>query len=505
MTSELLSTHQMKLAEKAACGGKVTSFTLMQRAGKAVAEEVISRYSKQPVLVLCGTGNNGGDGYIIAATLKKKNWDVTVAAACDTHDLQGDASRAAETWKDDIVSFEELELPEDGLIIDAVFGTGLTRAIEGQVYETLISLRETECPIIAVDVPSGMNADTGECQDCTPQAELTVTFARRKPGHLLLPGRVASGEVLVADIGITDEMLEPIGPFMLENSPSLAWAEGQDFDKPAYAHKYDHGHVVVLGGRHMTGAASLASVAALRMGAGLVTVVAPAETAIIHQLHNPSLLVEPIGELARFKEHIKDPRRNAVLIGCGLGLDNIGAVKKVVFDSVQFVPSKICVLDADALSAFADDPRVLMSALGPHCILTPHEGEFARLFPDLKGSKPERAFAAAKRSGAVIVLKGADTVIASPDARLVINSNGSGWLATAGTGDVLAGMIAGIAARGLLDPFDAACAAVWMHARASELAGAGMVSSDLSAHIPAVWKELIASSDEGDSVAETAE
>lgn len=500
MTSEILSTHQMKLAEKAACTGKTTSFSLMQRAGKAVTEEIISRYSKQPVLVLCGSGNNGGDGLIVAAALKKKNWDVTVACVVDIHDLQGDASRAADTWKDDIVAFADVEFPVDGLIVDAVFGTGLSRAVEGQIYDTLISLRETECPIIAIDVPSGMNADSGDCQDCTPQADITITFGWKKPGHLLLPGRQASGEVIVADIGIAEDVLPPIGPFMLENSTALPWGQA-DFDKPVYAHKYHHGHVVVLGGKAMTGAASLAATAALRMGAGLVTVVAPADTAIIHQLHNPSLLVEPMGELARFKEHIKDPRRNAVLIGCGTGMDNIGALKKVVFDSVQASPQKLCVLDADALSVFADDPKLLMAALGPHCILTPHDGEFARIFPDLKGSKPERAFAAAKRSKAVIVLKGADTIIAAPDARLVINSGGSGWLATAGTGDVLAGMIAGLAARGLLDPFDVACAAVWMHSRASELAGAGMISSDLAGCIPAVWKELL----EPEEPAETAE
>lgn len=484
--------------------GKTTSFSLMQRAGKAVAEEIISRYSRQPVLVLCGTGHNGGDGFIIASILKKKNWDVTLACAVDVHDLQGDVSRAVETWKNDIVAFENLKLPEEGLIVDAVFGTGLSRPVEGQIYETLMSLRDTICPIIAVDVPSGMNADTGECQDCTPQAEITITFGWKKPGHLLLPGRQASGEVIVVDIGIPEEVLPPIGPFMLENSRELPWAQ-EDFDKPVYAHKYYHGHVVVLGGRNMTGAASLAAVATLRMGVGLVTVVAPADTAIIHQLQNPSVLVEPIGELARFKDHIKDPRRNVVLLGCGAGLDNVGILKKIVFDSVQASPQKICVLDADALSVFEGDTKVLMSVLGTHCILTPHEGEFVRLFPDLKGSKPERAFAAAKRSKAVIVLKGADTIIASPDSRLVINSNGSGWLATAGTGDVLAGMIAGLAARGLLDPFEVACAAVWMHARASELAGAGMVSADLASHIPAVWKELIESAPEDDSDTETTE
>lgn len=490
MASEILSTHQMKQAEQAACTGKTTSFTLMQRAGKAVAEQILERYSKQPVLVLCGPGNNGGDGFIIASTLKKKNWPVTLACAVDVHDLQGDASRAAETWKEEVLSLDDLELPEEGIIVDAVFGTGLSRPVEGKIYKTLISLRETECPIIAVDVPSGMNADTGDCQDCTPQAEITLTFGWKKPGHLLYPGREASGELVVLDIGISEDVLEPIGPFMQENSVVLDWAQN-DLNKPSNAHKYHHGHVVVLGGRVMTGAASMAAISALRMGAGLVTVVAPADTALIYRAYNPSLIVEPIGELARFKEHIKDNRRNVVVIGPGAGLENPGALKKIVFDAVQSDPAKICILDADALSVFADDPKILMKALGPHCILTPHEGEFARLFPDITGSKPERAFAAARRSKSTIVLKGADTIIASPDARLVINSNGTGWMATAGTGDVLAGMIAGLAARDVLDTFDAACAAVWLHGKAGELAGAGMLSSDLPDYIPKAWKELL--------------
>jgi hydroxyethylthiazole kinase-like uncharacterized protein yjeF len=306
----------------------------------------------------------------------------------------------------------------------------------------------------------------------------------------LMPGREASGEVAVADIGITEEMLEDIGPFMMENGPELEWSSAP-LDKPMHAHKYHHGHVVVLGGKYMTGAASLAGASALRMGAGLVTIVAPADTGNIHRAVSPSLLVEPIGELARFKEHIKDPRRNAVLIGPGAGLDNPGALKKIVFDCVQSVPQKLCVLDADALSVFEDDPKLLMKVLGAHCVLTPHEGEFARIFPDLRGSKPERAFAAARRSGAVIVLKGPDTVIASPDARLVINTNGSGWLASAGTGDVLAGMIVGLVARDMMDPFDAACAAVWMHGKAAELVGAGMISADLPQVIPQIWTELL--------------
>ncbi len=502
MTSEILSSHQMKLAEKAVSTGKAGSFPLMQKAGKAVADEILARYEKQPVLVLCGSGNNGGDGFIMATALQKKKWDVTLACAVDVHDLQGDASRAADGWSGDVIPFDELELPETGLIVDAVFGTGLSRPIDGVVAEVLLSLRECDCPVIAVDMPSGVMADTGECQYCTPQAELTVTFGWKKPAHVLLPARVACGEIVVADIGIGEDVLEPLGPFLRENAPENGW--GADIaDKPLTAHKYDHGHVVVLGGRHLTGATCLASVAALRMGAGLVTVVATPDNAQIYKMYSPSLMVETVTEMARFKEHIKDVRRNVVLVGPGAGLDHPAALKKIVFDAVQMDDQKICVLDADALTVFADDPKTFYRALregSASCILTPHEGEFARLFPDIdpSASKIERAYAAARKTGAVIVLKGADTVIASPDDRMVVNTTGTGWLATAGTGDVLAGMIAGLAGRRILDTFDAACAAVWLHGKAAESLGAGMISEDLLTRLSQAFAALISDAAEED-------
>lgn len=478
----------MKEAEKAVCTGKISSFTLMQRAGKAVAEEILARYEKQPILVICGAGNNGGDGFIVASTLLKKKWDVTLACCVETQDLQGEAARASDTWTGDVLSFDGLEMPESGLIVDAVFGTGLTRPIEADIAGVLLALRETTCSIIAVDMPSGVIADTGECQYVTPTAELTITFGWKKPAHVLMPARAACGEIIVADIGISGDVLEPIGPFLLENSPENGW--GIDVAvKALSAHKYDHGHVVVLGGRSMTGAAILAAVSALRVGAGLTTVVSYPDTAQIYRAYCPSLIVETLTELARFKEHIKDIRRNVVLIGVGAGLDHPAALKKAVFDSVQADSQKICVIDADALTVFADDPKTFYKALGPHCILTPHEGEFARLFPDIDpaASKIERAYAAARRTKAVIVLKGADTVIASPDDRMVVNTTGTGWLASAGTGDVLAGMIAGLAARRIFDPFDAACAGVWLHGKTAESLGAGMISADMPSSIPQVF------------------
>lgn len=505
MSTEILSVDEMKQAEQAAAGGKKSCYTLMQKAGRAVADSIRERYEKQKVLVLCGSGNNGGDGFIAASELRKKKWSVTVACRVEAVDLEGDAARAAAEWGEDVILFDQLKgLPEDGLVVDAVFGTGLTREITGDAQEILFRLQRCSCPVIAVDVPSGLDADTGDCQPCTPQADLTVTFFRKKIGHLLMPGRIACGEVVVADIGIEDNALDGMPEILIhENDPSRGWGEDAS-SKAFWTHKYHHGHVVVLGGRVMTGAASLAALSALRTGAGLVTIAAHPDVMDVYRLASPSLMVEPMLEMARFKEHFKDTRRNTLLVGPGAGLDHAAALKKIVFDATSADPQRMCVLDADALSVFEDDVRNFHKTIGKHCILTPHEGEFDRIFPDYQGSKVERARAASARTGAIIVLKGADTVIAAPDGRIAINTTGSGWLATAGTGDVLAGMIAGLASRKVLSLFDAACAAVWMHGKAAELAGEGMISDDLSRHIPAVLKYL-AEGPEGNATEEVGE
>ncbi|HRK97965.1 MAG: NAD(P)H-hydrate dehydratase [Alphaproteobacteria bacterium] len=491
MNTEILSVEQMGQAESLAMGGKASFYPLMQRAGRAVADIVRERYEKQPVLVLCGTGSNGGDGFIAACELKRKKWNVTVACLNKIETLEGDVSSAAQEWNDDIILFDELDIPQDGLIIDAVFGTGLTREITGDAQEILSRLQRTACPIIAIDVPSGLYADSGDCQPCTPQADLTVTFFRKKMGHILMPGKIACGEIEVVDIGINDSVIKSIiGSVVRENCPELGWGEDAA-TKAFWTHKYHHGHVVVLGGRSMTGASSLASLAALKVGAGMVTVAAHPDVANVYRMASPSLMVEHLLEMARFKDHLKDDRRNVALIGPGAGLDHVAALKKIVFDATSIDPQRYCILDADALSVFEDDTKNFYKTLGSHCILTPHEGEFERIFPDYHGSKVERARAASAKTGAIIVLKGADTVIAAPDGRAVINSTGSGWLATAGTGDVLAGMIAGLVARRVLGLFDATCAAVWIHGKAAELAGEGMISEDLSGQIPSVFSLII--------------
>lgn len=497
MTNAILTTKQFEFIENLAMSaGKITAQTLMQRAGREVAEIVRDRYEKQPVLVLCGPGRNGCDGFYAAIELKKKRWDVVVACSIPkVKDMDDDLALAASGWTGEILPFDKVSFPEHGIIIDSVFGSGLNREITGDVQEVLFRLQRTSCDVVAVDVPSGLFADTGDCQPCTPRVNITVTFLRKKYGHVLVPGRQVCGEVVVADIGIPDDLLKQIPKVELsyENLPLKGdWREDAS-TKPYWSHKYHHGHVVVLGGKIQTGAASLSALSALRVGSGLVTIAAHPDTLTSYRAASPSLIIEPLTEMARFKDHYKDDRRNAILIGPGAGLDNPAALKKIVFDATKADPQRICVIDADALSVFEDDVKTFYKCLHKNCILTPHEGEFERIFPQLQQeSKIERAMAAAKLTGAIIVLKGADTVIAAPDKPAIVNSTGTGWLATAGTGDVLAGMIAGLSSRHIFKPFDAVCAAVWMHGRAAEIFGPGLISEDLSATIPEVIKELAA-------------
>jgi len=284
-------------------------------------------------------------------------------------------------------------------------------------------------------------------------AHLTVTFFRKKPGHLLLPGRALCGEVAVADIGIPDAALEEIGPTVAENHPAL-WA-GRLPRRHLGSHKYDFGHAVIVGGAVLTGAARLAARAALRVGAGLVSLACPPATVAVYAQASPSVITLPMASIADFRILLSDPRKNAVLIGPGAGVS--AATRRQV--EAALGAGKAVVLDADALTCFADRPRELFQALSGRCVLTPHEGEFARLFRG-QGDKLARARAAAAQSGAAILLKGADTVIAAADGRAAINGNAPPTLATAGSGDVLSGFALGLMAQGL-PGFDAACAASW--------------------------------------------
>ncbi|MGQ0662128.1 MAG: NAD(P)H-hydrate dehydratase [Pseudomonadota bacterium] len=482
----LLTSAEMARADAAAVKAGIPSERLMEAAGGAVAREIARRFPAQPVLVLCGPGNNGGDGFVAARHLAGAGWPVRVAGLESRARLRGDAALNAGRWSEGVVELTPAALDQAVLIVDALFGTGLSRPLAGPARAVVAEVNRRRVACVAVDIPSGVDGDTGEvvggAEGAAPFAQVTVTFFRRKPGHLLLPGRRLAGETVVADIGIPDQVLAQIAPRCHENLPLLWQAR---FPWPRVdGHKYSRGHAVVVGGTRMTGAARLAARAALRVGAGLVTIAADPVAIPIYASDSASLLTAPIGAADGFAALISDPRQNAVLLGPGNGVEPLtrARVKAALF------AAKACVLDADALSVFADDPSELFGAIASPVLLTPHEGEFQRLFRD-RGDKLTRARRAAALSGATVLVKGADTVIAAPDGRAAINANAPPDLATAGAGDVLAGLALGLLAQGMT-PFDAGCAAAWLHGEAAAALGPGLIAEDLPENLPPVLRRL---------------
>jgi hydroxyethylthiazole kinase-like uncharacterized protein yjeF len=445
----------------------------MEAAGRAVAEACAARWSRRPVTVLCGPGNNGGDGFVAARHLAAAGWPVRVALLGGPDRLSGDAAHHAALWTGTVEPLAPEALEGAALVIDAIFGAGLTRPLEGPARATVDAIGARGLDCLSVDLPSGVSGDTGEVLGGAPAARVTVTFFRKKPGHLLLPGRMRCGETLLAQIGIAEDVLEAIGPECFENDPVL-WLNR--FPQPRLDdHKYRRGHAVICGGTRMTGAARLAAEAARRAGAGLLTILSAPEALPIYAMAAPGHLVrtlQPDGSIPA--AILRDPRVTAMLIGPGAGVEE--ATLQRVLSALS--AGKPLVLDADALTVFAERPSSLFSALTGSEVITPHEGEFLRLFGG-EGGRLQRARAAAAMAGCVIVLKGADTVIAAPDGRAVINANAPADLATAGTGDVLAGIILGLRAQGM-PPFEAAAAAAWLHGAAAQAAGPGLIAEDLS-------------------------
>jgi NAD(P)H-hydrate epimerase len=486
-TCAVLSVAEMGRADAAAIAGGVPGRTLMDNAGRAVADAVRVHFSPRSVLVLCGPGNNGGDGFVAARYLSDAGWSVRVALLGDRAALRGDAAAHAALWTGEVIPLSDTAadlVTSAGVVIDALFGAGLSRPLDGAARMAVAAVAADGLPVVAVDVPSGITGDDGAVLgDCAVRADLTVTFFRKKPGHLLLPGRTHCGHVVVADIGIPPTVLGDINPGIFENDPAH-WVARLPRRQPV-SHKYDFGHAVVVGGAGMTGAARLAARSALRAGAGLVSLVCPPAVLPIYAQGSPGVITLPVANLADLQDLLIDPRKNAVLIGPGGGIGS-GTREQV---AAALGADKAVVLDADALTSFADRPDDLFRAVTGRCVLTPHEGEFARLFPDLTGSKLARARAAAHLSGAVVLLKGADTVIAVPDGRAVINGNAPANLATAGSGDVLSGLIVGLLAQGLA-PFQAAAAAAWLHGAAGEAMGRGLIAEDLPEALPRVFRNL---------------
>ena len=374
------------------------------------------------------------------------------------------------------------------MVVDGLFGAGLARPIEGDYAALIERVNASGLPVVAIDVPSGIDGTTGEVRGVAIKAQATVTFFRLKPGHLLLPGRLHCGETSLAEIGIPASVLSSIKPKTFVNEPPL-WLADFPWPTPA-GHKYARGHAVVVSGPlYSTGAARLGARGALRAGAGLVTVASPRDALAVNASSLTAIMVREADDARGLKSLLADERKNAVLIGPGVGVGE--RTKAMVLAALA--SKAAVVLDADAITSFADDPAKLFAAITKRAApvaLTPHEGEFARLFGDIGGaSKLERAREASARSGAILLLKGADTVVAAPDGTASINATTSSWLATAGTGDVLAGMVLGLLAE-RMPPFAAASAAVWLHGAAARAFGPGLIAEDLPETLPKVLREL---------------
>lgn len=480
--SDILTVAEMTAADQAAIAAGTPGFTLMRRAGEAVAAAVRERWSPRPILVLCGPGNNGGDGFIAAQSLASDGWSVTLALMGDRGALKGDAALAAAAWTGPVVALQRHLVANAELIVDAVFGAGLSKDLEGVAAETLRAAEASGRPIVAVDLPSGLSGDRGQPLGYAPRCAVTVTFHRKKPAHVLEPGRSLCGEVVVADIGLADRPTR-----LFENGPEL-W--GARFPWPAVnAHKHARGRLIVVSGEMWsTGAARLAARGGLRIGAGLVTVLSPPDALLVNAAHLEAVMLRPFDTDLELESAAEGA--DAAIIGPAAGVSE--ATVSNLFALAR--TGAAIIIDADALTAFRDDPEELFSALDRDDVLTPHPGEFERVFPGLLAAAPERITAvrqAAARAGAVVLIKGPDTAIAAPDGRCAVNINGSPWLATAGSGDVLAGFIGGLVAQGM-ESFDAACAGVWIHAEAARAHGPGLISEDLPGLAPQVLAGLFA-------------
>ncbi|MDY8110375.1 NAD(P)H-hydrate dehydratase [Fulvimarina sp. 2208YS6-2-32] len=500
----LLTPDEMASADRLTIAGGISGRTLMGAAGRAVAEVAQAMLGGPGgggngvrVACLAGPGNNGGDAFVAAETLRCEGVDVVVFSVCDIDRLAGDAAWAAAAYRGSVEPLGAFTGDGCALVIDGLFGAGLSRPLDAEIANLIETVERAGVPVLAIDLPSGLCGRSGAVLGKAFTADRTVTFFRPKPGHFLEPGRSHCGVLDVRQIGIAPDVLETIAPRQFVNRPAL-WRA--DLSLPVDAgHKYDRGHAVVFSGSaSRTGAARLAAGAALRAGAGLVTLFSPAGAILVNAAQVTAVMVERCDGERDLARHLDDSRLKAFVLGPGFG---VGGTARAYATQI-LKAGRFLILDADGISSFADRPEELFDEAlgqagegGPNLVLTPHAGEFKRLFPDLaaKGSlsKLDRTREAAVRSGAVVVLKGRDTVIAAPDGRAAINANGTPWLASAGTGDVLTGMICAQLSQGT-PTFEAACAGVWMHGRSAELFGPGLIAEDLAGQLPAMFAELLA-------------
>ncbi len=483
--TQLLTPDEMYEADRLTIQGGVPGIDLMEAAGLACAEFIRNLCDPCPVCVVCGPGNNGGDGFVIARLLVEAGWPVKLLLAGDQELLKGDAAEAAEAWKGEVLKAQPEKLKDARLIVDALFGAGLCREISGKMADLVEAINATDALRIAVDIPSGADGTSGKIRGTAVLADHTITFSRAKPGHYLEPARRQCGTLHVADIGIPGRVLKQIGPRCCLNGPDEF---ARSMPVPGeQSHKYSRGSaLMVSGGPWNTGAARLAAISALRVGAGAVTMAAGEAAMPVLANHLTAVMLQRADDGRDIGKLLHDKRITACAIGpaAGVGHDTVEKVLAVLDAGCA------AVLDADALTSFEGNCEILFDAIRARpdrqVILTPHEGEFSRLFktvvvPD--ESKWQRAVEASKSSGAVVVYKGPDTVIADIDGRCAINANAPFWLATAGSGDVLTGMCLGLMAQGM-PAFEAASSAVWLHGEAADGFGPGLIAEDLPVRIP---------------------
>ena len=483
MNAEIITVAQMRAIDGACAEAGIATGSLMENAGRSVAAAIVQRFSPRPTAVICGPGDNGGDGWVAARVLKQAGgpvWVVTLAARAR---LLGDAATAANAWDGDIIAPGE-SAPPAALHVDAMFGAGLSRPLTGEAARLAQDMASSPERVVAIDVPSGVVGDTGGVLgDIGVRAGLTVTFVRKKPAHVLMPGRDLCGEVVVADIGAPGEIVSARHVQLWENAPSL-W--GASFPWPgALAHKHARGHVMVAsGGSARTGAARLAARAALRAGAGLVTVLSPKDALAENAAHLTAIMLRESDDPQTLCAQARAAQ--CVVIGPALGT---GAAQRAALGALLASESRCpLVCDADAITLLGPIER----ALGARDVMTPHVGEFRRAFPNMLETAPSRIEAtrmAAARANCVVVLKGPDTVVAAPDGRAIVNTTGTPFLATAGSGDVLAGLVGGLIAQGMAS-LEAAAAAVWLHGKCGEEVGAGLIAEDLPEILPRLLNRL---------------
>ena len=495
--SALLTPGAMAEADRLTIAAGTPGRVLMLRAGIAIADAVARAAPLgASVAVICGPGNNGGDGYVAAKVLRERGYRVTVAATAPPQARAGDAVAAAQDWGRAPVPLAEWDSGRPSVVIDALYGAGLARDIGGEEAEVVAAVNASGCRVVAADIASGVDGETGAVRGIAVQAHETVTFFRRKPGHLLMPGRLRCGRVRVADIGISPDVIASLAIRDFANEPTL-WGTAFPLPRPD-GHKYSRGHaVVVSGGMARTGAARLAARGALRAGAGLVTLASPPDALAVNAAHLTAIMLERMEGEAGLGQILADRRKNAVCLGPALGTGE--ATRALVAEALA--SGAATVIDADGLTAFQPDPEALFAGIRAWpdrpVVLTPHGGEFARLFGPAGASKLDAARRAAERCGGVVILKGPDTVVASADGTASIAANAPPWLATAGSGDVLAGMVTGLLAQGM-PAFEAASAAVWLHGEAGQVAGIGLVAEDLPEAMPRVLASLAGQLDGGD-------